>query len=240
VIVDFSAFKPGDQITLLNLGPDSPFGSLPIDPADVADPETTGKVMQFRVVEATGAGNAGVIPQQLPAIEPLSTSLPDRDLTLNEMMYEAADIPVEANLGTGAEGPLEFFDPITENPMLGDTEVWRFVNLTADAHPIHPHLVAFQVLNRIPFDKQAYQDAQDAYLDDKEGDPPDPIDFVTGDPEPPAPWEAGWKDTVSAPPDYITRVIATFDLPGLYLWHCHILEHEDNEMMRPFFVGEMP
>jgi bilirubin oxidase len=240
VIVDFSAFKPGDQITLLNLGPDAPFGSLPVDPADVADPETTGQVMQFRVTELTGEGNAGVIPQQLPPIGKLSTALPDRDLTLNEMMYGPADIPVEANLGTGAEGSLEFYAPITENPMLGDTEVWRFVNLTADAHPIHLHLVAFQVVNRIPFDKEAFQDAQDAYLDDKEGDPPDPIDFATGDPEPPAPWEAGWKDTVSAPPDYITRIIATFDLPGLYAWHCHILEHEDNEMMRPFFVGPMP
>jgi len=240
VIVDFSKFKPGDEIVLLNLGPDSPFGSLPIDPANVADPETTGKVMQFRVVELAKEGNAGVIPQQLPPIEKLSTSLPDRDVTLNEMAYMPLDIPVEANLGTGREGRLKFADPITENPMLGDTEAWRIINLTADAHPIHLHLVAFQVVVRIPFDKEAYLEAQQEYLGAKEGDPPDPLAYTTGDPEPPAAWEAGWKDTVSAPPDYITRIIATFDLPGLYVWHCHILEHEDNEMMRPFYVGKMP
>jgi FtsP/CotA-like multicopper oxidase with cupredoxin domain len=66
------------------------------------------------------------------------------------------------------------------------------------------------------------------------------MDYVEEGPQPPEPWETGWKDTVMASPEYITRIIATFDLPGLYVWHCHIVEHEDMDMMRPFFVGPMP
>jgi spore coat protein A len=244
VIVDFSDFEVGDEILLLNLGPDAPFGGLPIDAEELANPETTGLVMQFKVVERTDEGNPGSIPASLPPIARLSTTLPPRDLTLNEMMDTPEEIPVGAVLGTGRDGPLEFYERVTENPMVGDTEIWRLINLTEDAHPIHLHLVAFQVLDRIPFDMEAYRDAQDEYLEEKEdggdeGEPPDPMAFVTGDPEPPESWEMGWKDTVIAPPEYITRIIATFDLPGLYVWHCHILEHEDNEMMRPFYVGPM-
>lgn len=241
VIVDFSSFNIGDEIVLLNQGPDSPFGSLPIEPEEMANPETTGLVMKFKIVELTDQGNPGSIPTTLPPIARLTTDLPERDLTLNEMMYDPEDIPIEADLGTGRDGRLRFADPITENPMLGDTEIWRIMNLTADAHPIHLHLVVFQVIDRIPFDLEAYQEAQEDYIENgKQGDPPDPLDFATGAPEPPAAWEMGWKDTVIASPDHITRIIANFDLPGLYVWHCHILEHEDNEMMRPFFVGEMP
>jgi FtsP/CotA-like multicopper oxidase with cupredoxin domain len=195
------------------------------------------------VVEGTDQGNAGVIPEKLPAIERLASDLPERDLTLNEMMYQAGDeeLPAEAIMGTGREGPREYFDPITENPMVGDTEIWRVVNLTPDSHPIHLHLVMFQVLDRIPFDEEAYKEAQKKYLDGGAvGDPPDPLQFATGDPEPRHSWETGWKDTVIAAPGHVTRIIANFDLGGLYVWHCHILEHEDNEMMRPFFVGPMP
>ncbi|RPI96944.1 MAG: bilirubin oxidase, partial [Chloroflexi bacterium] len=118
-IVDFSAFQPGDQITLLNLGPDEPFGGLPVE--EPADPETTGQVMQFRVVELTGEGNMGEIPTELPAIERLVTDLPERDVTLNEEMTDEEDmedaVPVAAVLGTGADGPLAWDVAITENPM---------------------------------------------------------------------------------------------------------------------------
>lgn len=241
VLVDFSAFQAGDEITLLNFGPDSPFGGLPVDLAEIANPDTTGQVMQFRLVEPTGQGNAGTIPETLPMIEPLSTSLPARDVTLNETMYMPADVLVEAELGTGADGPLSWDEAVTENPIVGDTEIWRIINLTADAHPIHLHLVQFKVLDRIPFDKEAYMKAQQQYLTGgKQGDPPDPLTFATGDPIPRALGETGRKDTVIADPDHITRLISHFDLPGLYVWHCHILEHEDNEMMRPYIVRPMP
>jgi FtsP/CotA-like multicopper oxidase with cupredoxin domain len=88
----------------------------------------------------------------------------------------------------------------------------------------------------------AYHEAQEAYLlGRRAGDPPNPLDFATGDPLPPQSWEArAWKDTVIANPGEITRLIMTFDQAGLYAWHCHILEHEDNEMMRPYYVGDIP
>jgi FtsP/CotA-like multicopper oxidase with cupredoxin domain len=102
-------------------------------------------------------------------------------------------------------------DAVTENPQLDATETWEIYNFTADAHPIHLHLVQFQVVDRQPFDGPAYG---------------------------PAPGEDGYKDTVIAYPGEITRIRAHFDIEGLYVWHCHILEHEDNEMMRPYCVGD--
>ena len=103
-------------------------------------------------------------------------------------------------------------DPITENPALGATEVWEIYNFTEDAHPIHIHEVQFQVVDRQPFEGIARG---------------------------PESWETGFKDTVIAYPEEVTRVKVMFDLAGLYVWHCHIVEHEDHEMMRPYFVGPM-
>jgi FtsP/CotA-like multicopper oxidase with cupredoxin domain len=123
--------------------------------------------------------------------------------------------PREALLGTlsgGTANPLGWMDAITENPALGATEVWEMYNFTEDAHPIHIHEVQFQIVDRQPFEGVA---------------------------RPPESNETGFKDTVIAYPGEITRVKATFDLSGLYVWHCHIVEHEDNEMMRPYFIGPM-
>ena len=102
---------------------------------------------------------------------------------------------------------------VTENPKVGDTEEWEIYDFTSDAHPIHLHLVRFKVISRKLFDGT-----------------PSPHGSVQ-------PWETGYKDTVIAYPGEITRIKAFFDIPGLYVWHCHILEHEDNEMMRPFVVS---
>ena len=118
--------------------------------------------------------------------------------------------------------PMMWKDPLTENPQLGDTENWDFYNLTVDGHPIHMHLVRYQIQHRQLFD------------------PLSPTLAPIGTPMPPLANELGWKDTVLTYPGEITRVKATFDLPGLYVWHCHIVEHEDNEMMRPFHVGAVP
>jgi len=110
-------------------------------------------------------------------------------------------------------------DDVNESPVLGTTEFWRFVNESGISHPMHMHLVAFQVLDRQPF---TLQDGQVV---------------PTGPAVPPDPSEAGWKDTAPVGPDEILRVIARFeDYTGLYAYHCHILEHEDNEMMRQFQV----
>jgi spore coat protein A, manganese oxidase len=113
--------------------------------------------------------------------------------------------------------------PITENPVLNSVEIWNLVNLTDDAHPIHLHLVRFQILDRRRFDTFAYQNR-------------DTLRY-TGAATSPEPHEAGWKDTVRADPGMITRIIVPFEgYAGRYVWHCHILEHEDNEMMRPYEV----
>jgi spore coat protein A len=124
-------------------------------------------------------------------------------------------------------------DPVTEDPKAGSTEIWSFANTTGDAHPIHTHLVRFQVLNRQPFDVMQY--LQNNKL------------VFTGNPMPPERNERpAWKDTVKTYPGYLTRVIQKFDLPAgtpvspgqefRYVWHCHVLEHEDNEMMRSYNV----
>jgi spore coat protein A len=102
---------------------------------------------------------------------------------------------------------------VTENPAVGANENWDIYNFTADAHPIHLHLVRFAVIERRP------------------------IGAAPGDGSGPEPWETGFKDTVISYPDEITTVRALFDIEGLYVWHCHIVEHEDNEMMRPYAVG---
>jgi len=115
--------------------------------------------------------------------------------------------------------------PVTERPLLDSTEIWNFINLTDDTHPIHLHLVRFQILDRRPFDLQVYQLTKKLVW--------------TGPPIPPDANEMGWKDTVRAVPTLVTRIIVKFEgYPGRYVWHCHVLEHEDNEMMRPYDILE--
>jgi FtsP/CotA-like multicopper oxidase with cupredoxin domain len=115
------------------------------------------------------------------------------------------------------------WEDVTELPELGTTEVWSFINRSGLTHPMHMHLVLFQVLDRQAFDEIGGQVV--------------PI----GSPVPPPPHEMGWKDTVQVGPNEIVRVIARFeDYDGLFPYHCHILEHEDHEMMREFHVLPEP
>jgi spore coat protein A len=132
-------------------------------------------------------------------------------------------------LGTVETGVLQWHDPITENPALNSTEIWEIYNETADAHPIHLHQVSMQLISRQKFK---------AVIDEENGKASN-IQLI-GQPQTPAPDEQGWKDTWITYPGEVTRVIAHFDLGGLYAWHCHILSHEDHEMMRPFYVGANP
>ncbi len=217
VVVDFSGFAVGTELYLVNEAPDEPFGGgEPGEEFEFANPTTTGQVMRFTVVDRVGA-ETSTPPEQLtlPAVTPPGTAGRTRALALLE-----ADSDVLPDVGPRAaflgvlEGavavPLAWDDEVTENPAVGDTEIWEFHNHTMDAHPIHVHLVQFAVV-----DRQA----------------------VGGAPRPPEPNESGPKDTVVAYPHEVTRVRAHFDKPGLFVWHCHILEHEDHEMMRPFRVG---
>ena len=250
VIVDFTRVPVGTTITLLNIGPDSPFGGgQPDVDFPPADPQTTGAVMQFRVRSSRSA-DTSLPPDQWPTLSmpPLPSTARRRRVSLNEL--DSATVNVVANpdgtfavpireprvcgdpaavpfgptvglLGTvntdGTGHPLAWMDPLTENPGIG-TEVWEIRNFTADAHPIHVHQTQFRVLDRAPFDPE------------NPALPPGPA-------RPAEPWETGSKDTLIAYPGEITRLVATFDLEGQYVWHCHIIDHEDHDMMRPMAIG---
>lgn len=222
VIVDFTGLPVGTEFHLINEGPDEPFGGgMPGTDFDAADPDTTGQVMKFVVVPLASKDNSQDPARlTLPAFRPLGAASTTRKVSLNERgsTFAGFDGPVEAELGTldgaGEPVPLDWDEAITENPVLGSIEIWEIYNFTEDAHPIHIHEVQFQVVNRQPIDD--------------------------GDARSPESWETGFQDSVIAYPGEITRVKALFDLPGLYVWHCHIVEHEDNEMMRPYFIGPKP
>ena len=242
VIIDFSDVPAGTRIVLRNLAPDEPFGEGEPDiDFEPADPESTGLVMQFRVVAARSVDTSIPVDSLvLPTRLPLPAATLTRDLSLNEidsttvkalsrgdervfqLACDGVDAvpfgPAAALLGImnpdGSPALRGWADVITENPDVGSTEVWAIRNLTGDAHPIHIHQVMFEVIDR--------------------------ESIATGEVRPRDPWESGLKDTVTALPGEIVRVKATFDLAGLYVWHCHIVEHEDNEMMRPYSVGPVP
>jgi FtsP/CotA-like multicopper oxidase with cupredoxin domain len=231
VIVDFTNVPVGDYL-LRNVGPDEPFGGeVPED--SVADAHTTGQIMQFRVRPALSLDLTTPPPfLVLPAITPLAGGTTRSLALLEEMSDFFDDAPAEARLGTVSGDPntgagsftaLKWDDPVTENPAVGATEVWEFYNASADAHPMHVHEVLFEVV-----DRQAI-----AVDEDNET-----VQVLAGSlPIPPEPWERGYKDTVIAYPGQVTRVRAQFSTRGQFVWHCHIVEHEDNEMMRPYRIG---
>lgn len=184
-----------------------------------------GDVMLFKVVPRVGP-DTSTIPQHLPAAPPLNpaTAVRVRDLVLTETESDDGN-PVVGLINTHWE------DPVTESPRAGSTEIWRIINTTEDAHPIHVHLVQFQILDRQAFDPDQY-----------------PARLVFTGPRVPPPSNEfhAAKDTVQAFPGQVTRIISRFDLPRgtfvkpgtrlRYVYHCHILEHEDNDMMRPYDV----
>jgi FtsP/CotA-like multicopper oxidase with cupredoxin domain len=233
LIVDFTNVPRGNYV-LGNLGPDSPFGGGDPDEGDfdAADPESTGQVMEFRVGPAL-APDPTTPPRflRLPAIAALPAETATRPLALLEMMSDFfVDSPAAAMLGNvhpdGTATHLEWADAVTENPGVGDTEVWEFFNFTADAHPMHVHEVAFEVVDRQPI---TFEEAE-------EGGEISGVE-LDGPARQPEAWEAGFKDTVIAYPGEVTRIRARFKTPGQFVWHCHIVSHEDNEMMRPYRVG---
>jgi FtsP/CotA-like multicopper oxidase with cupredoxin domain len=226
--------RPGNYV-LGNLGPDEPFGGgVPGVDFASADPATTGQILQLRV-GPTLSFDRTTPPSQLvlPAFTPLPAATVTRRLALlEEMSTPFPDAPAETllgtvagdpNTGTGTWTPTPWMDPVTENPAVGNVELWEFYNATGDAHPMHVHEVAFELVNR-----------QDIVVDEGART----FQVVAGStPQAPQPWETGFKDTVIAYPGQVTRIRARFAVPGQYVWHCHIVEHEDNEMMRPYRIG---
>jgi spore coat protein A len=196
VLVDFS--RIGGEIVVLK--------------SDLAN------LVQFRVSKTSSALSAA-IPQTLRPIvrTPESDSTKTRELLLEET-EDSAGNPTIMLLDRK-----HWMDPVSENPTFGSTEIWSLINSTDDSHPIHLHLVRFQVLDRQNFYAMNYRRKRELKF--------------TGPPVQPDPNEMGWKDTVRAEAGMVTRIIVRFDgYPGRYVWHCHILEHGDNEMMRPFEV----
>jgi spore coat protein A len=213
----------------------------------VADPATVGQIIQFRVITKTAAPDpfaatvtaaGGVVTNvnlrpgltsvaaMRAAMAPTNPAAP-RQLILYEAVNSYGRL--EPMLGTLAEGVKTYDNAITELiPAVGNTEIWEIYNLTPDAHPIHLHLVNFFVLDRTPFTATIINTFSGTV---------DPASVVLGAVKPLPANEYGLKDTVQSYPGEVTRVIAKFDKPGEYVWHCHILSHEDHEMMRPFFVG---
>ena len=196
VIVDFSA-NAGDRLVLTS---------------------DHLQAIQFRVTQKSSVPVVAM-PQSLRPVArmPEADSVKTRELLLEETV-DAADNPTIMLLDRK-----RWMDPVSEDPALGSTEIWSIVNGTDDSHPIHLHMVRFQVLDRRNFFVMNYLRKRELKF--------------TGPPVPPDPNEMGWKDTVRAEPGMVTRIIVRFDgYLGRYVWHCHILEHGDNEMMRPFEV----
>jgi spore coat protein A, manganese oxidase len=196
LVADFTA-RSGQQIVLMN---------------------DSFAVMQFRVGPSK-LPDASRLPAVLRSVPKLveSAAVRTRPLGLIEKKTMAGESM--AMLLNG----LPWHAPVTEDPTLDSVEIWSFINPTDDSHPIHLHLVRFQILDRRRFEPFFYTTSGEVRY--------------TGPATPPAPEEAGWKDTVRADPRMVTRIIVRFEgYAGRYVWHCHILEHEDNEMMRPYDV----
>jgi spore coat protein A len=201
VVVDFEPYATNDEILLENSAP-APFPNGSVD---------VTQVMKFVVTNVVGDTDA--VPNTLRAIERLqeTDAVMTRDFELKKSGLDACGRSYWEINGL-------HWDDITEYPELGTTEIWRFINDSGVSHPMHMHLVFFQVLDRDGFTRDGLGNVV-----------PD------GNPQTPPLEESGWKDTAMVDPNEILRVIARFeDYKGLYAYHCHILEHEDHEMMRQF------
>ena len=173
--------------------------------------------MQFRVVLPIRNAKSFSMPSQMPFSKlDESQAVITRDFVLSEEMDDQG-----RSLGVRINGK-GYDDPITETIKLGNLEKWRFFNTSDDAHPMHLHLVQFQVVERQGFNAAALQKGTVALI---------------GTPRKPHANEAGWKDTAIVVPGDVLTILARFEgYTGRYVFHCHMLEHEDNDMMRPFEV----
>ncbi len=289
VVFDFKTVTPGSRVIMKNIGGDEPFGGdipgptapgartdrimafdvvLPLDPA-VPDPSPTGIDFGPAVAAATRVRKVALFEgkDEFGRLQPLlGTAEPATDYQGNPIDWP--DEPVYSTVGLVGpmEGSIAWHSPTTENPALDSTEEWEIWNVTGDAHPVHLHLVHFEILgrNEIQWDSNADDDGfipsgispagDGTYLvsqptvqhNSVAGDPDTYgegfriIARTAGDafPKPAAYVENAPKDMVTALPGQVTRIKATFDKPGRYVWHCHILSHEDHEMMRVLHVGE--
>jgi spore coat protein A, manganese oxidase len=268
LLVDFRGLRNGELVEMGNNAPTPfPFGPRNLHQGGAPLPQ----IMQFRVTNARGwtppVPINGMDLRPVTPIERLDGAaagdgVRTRSHSLVEIMGPNA--PLMALLNNRMLHDDDYADE-GEEIKRDSLEVWEFVNTTVDAHPIHLHLVQFQVLNREPVDTVAYL-AASGYetgpygLIPGSGDhpAPDPTPYLDGVLQPPAPNEMGWKDTVVAPPDMVTRIAVPFGQGAVstpiaaravhvpdhdaeendYVWHCHILEHEENEMMQYYRISD--
>ena len=201
IIIDFS-YCSNESLALVNADP---------------DPHTS-QVMQFRVNIPLANEDKSKIPDILYPVMPIDKKL----ASMNRELRVAGGVDSYGRPMLLLDNKM-WDDPVSERIKLDSIEIWNLVNITAFPHPIHVHLVQFQILDRRPFDVNYYlSTGKIRYI----GEAIEPDDN-----------EKGWKDTVRVTPGQVTRIIAHFkEHTGRYVWHCHILEHEDHDMMRPFVV----
>jgi spore coat protein A len=262
LLVDFSDLAPGSELTVLNTAA-APFDGSSVPAADAENAADLDGLLPYpQVLRVRVAGEATVsrsIPRELatdyelPPAEALpgarrrAIALVEREmdgepniLTMRELAV--ADDTDDGPVVTVTDGDgttryrvvaAHFEDATTFFPMLGAHEVWQVINLTGDTHPIHLHLDPFQILARRPIRYQI----PDGGIGERalaatvtlERDPDDQLDHVIDDNE------RGLKDTIRVNPNEIVEIAVRFNTySGRYMYHCHILEHEDRDMMRPF------
>ena len=229
IVVDFSKLT-GKTLILKNAAA-APFPDG--DPKNF-DAETTGQIMEFRVnlplsnIKDVNLGTNKVL-NKVDFDKVLGPAVTTRELGLFETTDNFGRLIQKLGLknpNTGVFTAQDFMDPITEVIKQGNTEIWKIYNSTGDTHPIHLHQVQFQLVSRQKVGMT---------VDDSGGN--FTVNGLIGQPTGPAANEAGWKDTVQMNPGEVTTIRVKFDLPGKYVWHCHILEHEEHDMMRYFLVN---
>ena len=280
IIIDFKKVTPGNRVIMWNIGGDEPFGGdigvgqlfeftdrvmafdVVLPPSGVADATPTG--INFGPTVGTPNHTRQVAlfegKDEYGRLQPLlGTAEPATDYMGNPIYWQHGPL-----VGQQMEGSIAWHSATTENPALGSTEEWVIWNVTGDAHPVHLHLVHFEVLGREEIIWDSATNEEDRVLDPTGETAPVPnydgtylvlqdvlqhngelgvgfkiMGHTTGAavPTPTGYVENAPKDMVTALPGQVTRIKAHFDKPGRYVWHCHILSHEDHEMMRVLHVG---
>ena len=240
IVIDFSPAAKGKVEVTNDAAFPYPFGDTivggepwaTIMQFDVSKPLNQSVNRKTRLTSLTALrSTAGTPPLPVPQLMPTSPAAV-RQIMLGEGCDEYGRImPL---LGTVAEGTKTFHDAPDISPVLGSTEVWEFWNTTGDSHPIHMHLVRFRILERQAFSRGVQAKPMSNGWTGVAFDPNSTLTTGTTTPAPAD--EQGWKDTVVCPPDYVTRVVVNFNRRGKYVYHCHILGHEEHDMMRWFEV----